>query len=89
MHFWRIFIAKAMLALCDRKFCQFLTITRIIWSMDFDDPQAINDSRVFDDQKENIAFDKAKAFCDKSMVSKVLLYKSSFSLCTYIRVWLK
>ena len=52
--------------------------------MDFDDPQVINDSRVFDDLKVHIAFDNPKAFCDKSMVSMVLLYKSQRLLPLYI-----
>ena len=52
--------------------------------MDFDDPQVINDSRVFDDLKVHIAFDNPKAFCDKSMVSMVLLYKIQRLLILFI-----
>ena len=49
--------------------------------MDFDDPQVINDSRVFE---VHIAFDNPNAFCDKSMVSMVLLYKIQRLLTLYI-----
>ena len=52
--------------------------------MDFDDPQVINDSRVFDDLKVHIAFENPRAFCDKSMVSMVLLYKIQQLLTVYI-----
>ena len=81
-----VFSCKKMTTriLCPWLLCQFLTITRIIWSMDFDDPQVINDSRVFDDLKVHIAFDNPKAFCDKSMVSMVLLYKIQRLLTLYI-----
>ena len=70
-----------------RTFGAFLSQKRFLRSvteMDFDDPQTINDSRVFDDVKVHIAFDNPNAFCDKSMVSMVLLFKIQRLLTLYI-----